>query len=327
MLTHDNCFCQSVNGWALGVSPAVVALVVLPLFHVGGLNGSVTPMLHVGATVVVPPRFDPAEALATIEKRRVNGVMAVPTVYQVLLEHPDFRKRDLSSLAVLISGGAPLPHALIDAYHKLGFEMRQGYGLTEASPGVTGMGPGDCLKKPRSVGKPCLYTEVRVVDDEGRDVPAGTVGEVIVKGPNVMKGYWNLPDETAAVLRDGWLHTGDLGAMDEDGYLEIVGRKKEMIISGGENIYPAEVEQVLAAHPAVAMAAVVRRPDPRWGEVPVAFVVLQPGRETTAREIEAFALARLARYKTPREYHFRPALPLSAAGKVLKRQLEQELAG
>lgn len=325
MLTHTNVFFQTINGWALGISPDIVALVVLPLFHVGGLNGSVTPMIHAGATVILAPKFDPADVLACVESKKVNGIMAVPTVYQMLIDHPDFASRDLSSLGVLISGGAPLPHDLIRRYHELGFEMRQGYGLTEASPGVTGMGPGDCIYKPASVGKPCLYTDVEIRAEDGTELPRGEVGEIVARGPNIMKGYWNLPAETAATLRDGWLRTGDLGTMDDEGYVTIVGRVKEMIISGGENIYPAEVEQALCSHPAVAMAAVVGKKDPKWGEIPIAFVMPAPGVTVESGQLEDHLAPLLARYKLPRQILVRPELPLSAAGKILKRELVKEL--
>ena len=324
MLSHHNVFFQTINGWALGNSPEAVTLVVLPLFHVGGLNGSVTPMIHIGATSVIVPRFDPAEVLELVEKWKVNGVMGVPTVHQMLLDHPDFAFRDLGSLAVLISGGAPLPHSLIDRYHDLGIEMRQGYGLTEASPGVTGMGPGDCRRKPGTVGKPCLYTEVRVVDDEGLSLEPGLTGEIVVSGPNIMLGYWNLPDESATAIRDGWLYTGDLGQLDDENYLTIVGRKKELIISGGENVYPAEIEQALESHAGVAMAAVVGRADEKWGEVPVAFVMPMPGTTVSPEELMDHILPMLARYKMPAALWVKEDLPLNAAGKIQKTELKEE---
>ncbi len=323
MLTHDNCFFQSVNGWALGISPDVVSLVVLPLFHVGGLNGSVTPILHAGGTVILVPKFDPAEVLKLVEEHKAHGIMAVPTVYQMLLEHPDFKTRNLKSLAVLISGGAPLPEALMNAYHELGFEMRQGYGLTESSPGVSGMGPGDDRRKPGSVGRPCLYTEVRIVREDGQECQVGDVGEILVAGPNIMKGYWGLAEETAAVLKDGWLSTGDLGYFDSDGYLYIAGRKKEMIISGGENVYPGEIEQVLCNHPDVAIAAVVGRSHELWGEIPVGFVIPYPGRTPSSEELVNYVAQRLARYKVPREVYVESMLPMNAAGKILKNELKK----
>ena len=305
------------------IPPARAAryLVAIHAFHVGGLGGSVTPILAVGGTAVLVPKFDPAEVLRLVEVHGVHGIMGVPTVHQMLLEHPDFETRDLSSLGVLISGGAPLPEALMQAYHERGLEMRQGYGLTEAAPGVTGMGPGDARRKPASVGRPCLYTDVKVVDDRGCEVPTGEVGELLCRGPNVMKGYWNRPDATAEVLVDGWLHSGDLARIDEDGYVTIAGRKKEMIISGGENVYPGEIEQILTNHPDVALAAVVGRPDDLWGEVPVAFVIPQPGRTPAPAELLACAAEHLAKYKVPRDLYVEPMLPMNAAGKILKSEL------
>jgi fatty-acyl-CoA synthase len=207
--------------------------------------------------VLLPPRFDVGEVLSTIERERVTGMVAVPTIYQRMYEHPAFSSTDFSSIVAFISGGAPLPESLIQKYHERGLEFRQGYGLTEASPGVTGMGPGECLRKAGTAGRPCLYVDVAILDEEGRPLPPGTPGEVCVRGPNVMAGYWNRPEETARALRGGWLHTGDIGLLDEDNYLTLIGRQKDMIISGGENIYPAEIEKVLHGHPAVAEVAVV----------------------------------------------------------------------
>jgi fatty-acyl-CoA synthase len=326
VLTHANCFWQSVNGWALGVSPSTVALVVLPLFHVGGLNGSVTPMIHVGATVVLPAKFDAGDTLDTIERERVTGMVAVPAVYQMLYDHPRFEQADLGSVEALISGGAPLSLDLIRKYHARGIEFRQGYGLTETSPGVTGMGPGECLQKAGTAGRPCLYVDVEIVDADDRAVARGTPGEVRVRGPNVMAGYWNRPEETAKVLRDGWFYSGDIGFLDEDSYLVLVDRKKDMIISGGENVYPAEIEKVLEQHPAVAEVAVVGRADARWGEVPVAFVVLRKGSHASCEELLELCARRIARYKTPKEILVRDALPRNAAGKILKPELRRQLA-
>jgi fatty-acyl-CoA synthase len=327
VLTHSNCFWQSVNGWALGVSPNTVALVVLPLFHVGGLNGSVTPMIHVGATVLLPPKFDVADTLATMERERVSGMVAVPAVYQMLYDHPSFEHTDLGSIEAFISGGAPLSLELIRKYHARGLEFRQGYGLTETSPGVTGMGPGECLRKAGTAGRPCLYVDVEVVDAEDRPLARGQAGEVRVRGPNVMAGYWNRPEETSKALRQGWFYSGDIGYLDEDSYLVLVDRKKDMIISGGENVYPAEVEKVLEQHPAVAEVAVVGRADARWGEVPVAFVVLRKGEQASAEELVEFCSSRIARYKTPKDVIVRQALPRNAAGKILKPELRRELVG
>jgi len=326
VLTHANCFWQSVNGWALGVSPDTVALVVLPMFHVGGLNGSATPMIHIGATVLLPPRFDVGEILTLIPRERVSGMVAVPTVYQMMADHPAFATTDFSSIAAFISGGAPLPESLISTYHERGLEFRQGYGLTETSPGATGMGPGECLRKAGTAGRPCLYVDIAIMDDNDRVLAPGQSGEVCVRGPNVTPGYWNRPEETARALRGGWLHTGDIGYLDDDGFLTLIDRKKDMIISGGENVYPAEIERLLAGHPALADVAVIGRPDPKWGEVPVAFIVLRPGMTPSPEELVEYCAAHLARYKTPKEYYVRPSLPRNAAGKLIKAELKRILA-
>jgi len=325
VLTHANCFWQSVNGWSLGVSPEAVALVVLPLFHVGGLNGSVTPMIHIGATVLLPPRFDVEDCLASIERERVTGMVAVPAVYQMLYEHPRFAATDLSSVEAFISGGAPLPPDLIEKYHAHHLEFRQGYGLTETAPGVTGMGPGECLGHAGTAGRPVMYVDLKIVDDAGAEAATGSAGEVLIRGPNVMAGYWNRPEETAATLRDGWFHSGDIGFLDPAGYLSLVDRKKDMIISGGENVYPAEIEKLLAGHPAVLDVAVLGRAHQRWGEVPIAVVVPRPGQTPSPEEIVAFCAERLAKYKVPTEVLFHDALPRNAAGKLLKPALRKTL--
>ena len=296
------------------------------MFHVGGLNGCVTPMIHMGATVLLSPKFDPGDILETIERERVNGMVAVPAIYQMLYDHPKFKDTDLSSIAAFISGGAPLGKELTRKYHERGLEFRQGYGLTETSPGVTGMGPGECLRKAGTAGRTCLYVDVRIVDEAGNALPVNEAGEVIVRGPNVMKGYWNRPEATAEAIRDGWFHTGDIGYLDEDGYLTLVDRKKDMIISGGENVYPAEVEKVLLEHAGVAEAAVIGKKDPKWGEVPVAFVVPVPGQKLEPQVLIDFCASRIAKYKTPKQVVIRTSLPHNAANKIVKKELKKELA-
>jgi fatty-acyl-CoA synthase len=324
VLTHENVFWQTINGWSLGVTPETVCLVLLPLFHVGGLNSSVTPMLHVGAAVILQRKFDARRVLRTLVEEKVTGIVAVPAIYQFLADLPELDGADLKALEVLISGGAPLPPHLIEFYHSRGFEFRQGYGLTEASPGVTGMGPGEFLRKAGSAGRLLLYTEVRIAGDDGKALPPGEAGEIWVRGPNVMKGYWQRPAETAAALADGWLHTGDIGKLDGDGFITIVDRKKDMIISGGENVYPAEIEKILAGHPDVELATVVGKNDRTWGEVPVAVVIAR--RESLKGEdLAAFLEGKLARYKIPREWVFVRELPLNAAGKVIKKEVKKTL--
>ncbi len=322
VLSHRNVFFQVVNGWALGIDPRAVGVVLLPLFHTGGMNGSVLPLLAVGATVVLQKRWDPAAVLAAIERERVSGMVGVPIQYQLMAECPAFDTTDFSSVACLISGGGPLSDAIGQRYLARGLQFTQGYGLTEAAPGVTGQLPEEFRAHPGSVGRQCLYVETQVVDDQGRVLPPRAEGEIRVQGPNVMLGYWGKPDETAKVLRDGWLYTGDLGWMDEDGYLYLSGRKKELLISGGENIHPKEVENVLEGHPGVAEAAVVGQPDPRWTEVPVAAVVRRDA-SLTADGLLEHARERLARYKVPHRVLFVESLPRNAAGKLLKKEIAE----
>ncbi|MDY0060437.1 MAG: long-chain fatty acid--CoA ligase [Myxococcota bacterium] len=326
VLTHGNTFWQTMNATALGLLPGTVGLALLPLFHVGGLLGSVLPVLFIGGTVVLQARFDAGETLRLIQAHKVQGMVAVPAIYQFLAAHPDFATTDLSSLVVLTSGGAPLPLHTIEVYRQRGVLFRQGYGLTEAAAGVTGMDPQDCFTHAGTVGKAVHFVSLRIVDDQGADVPPGARGELWVRGPNVMAGYWNRPEETAKVLVDGWLRTGDAASRDEAGYVTIYGRQKEMIISGGENIYPAELENALAEHAGVAEATVFGVPDATWGQRPVAFVAARPGQVLTAAELVAFLEERLARFKLPREFHLVPALPRSAAGKVLQDELRKLLS-
>jgi fatty-acyl-CoA synthase len=325
ILSHGNTFWQVINAVNMGLAPEVVGLNILPLFHVGGLNGSVMPVLFIGGTVVLQRQFDPVESLALIERHRVQGMVGVPTIFQMMASVPELESADLSSVVVFTSGGAPLPRHLQETYRKRGVVFRQGYGLTEAAPGVTGMDPEDAYRKPGSVGRACHHTEVRIVDETGVECPPGVPGELVVRGPNVMLGYWNRPDATAEALRDGWLHTSDIATMDADGYVTIVGRRGDMILSGGENIYPAEIEHAAADHPAVAECAVVGADDEKWGQRPVAFVACWPGHEIGAEELLAFLEDRIARFKLPREVRLLPMLPKNAAGKVLRAELRKLL--
>jgi fatty-acyl-CoA synthase len=327
VLTHGNTFWQTMNAVNLGIMPGVVGLATLPLFHVGGLNGSVLPLLFIGGTVVIQRQFSPLETLALIQEHKVQGMVGVPAMFQMMAAMPTFASADLSSVIAFTSGGAPLPLHTIELYRARGIVFRQGYGLTEAAPGVTGMEPQDAYVKVGSVGRPCHHTEVRVVDEQDHDCPPGVSGEVIVRGPNIMPGYWNRPAESAETLRGGWLRTGDAGHFDADGYLFVAGRIKEMIITGGENVYPAEVVNALAEHPSVADAAVIGMPDEKWGQRPVAFIVAWPGKPVDAASLGGYLEGRLARYKHPREYHFVPVLPRNATGKVVRGKLVEMLEG
>jgi fatty-acyl-CoA synthase len=310
LLTHANCFWTNLSlDRIAGVSGDDVVLQVLPQFHVGGWN--VQPLLAwwKGATVVLERAFDPGRALALIERKRVTTMMGVPANYLFLSQDPAFAEADLSSLRTAIVGGAPMPETLLETWQERGVAIVQGYGLTEAAPNVLCLPPEDAVRKAGYAGKPYPYV----------DVTLGDGGELLVRGPNVFAGYWRNPEATAAAFRDGWLATGDVAERDEEGFYRICGRLKEMYISGGENVYPAEVEAALHEHPAVKEAAVVGVPDERWGESGLACVVLAG--PASAEELLAHCHARLATFKVPREIRFLETLPRSGMGKVVKSEL------
>jgi long-chain acyl-CoA synthetase len=304
------------------------AIAVLPLFHVYGMNGVMNLGLHLAATLVLLPLFDIKMLMDTIRKERPTFFLGVPALYVAVNNYPGVDKMDLTCIKACFSGAAPLPVEVIEKFEeRTQARIAEAYGLTEASS-VTHVNPMYGLRKHGSVGVPIPGTDARIVDsDTGtRDLPPGQVGELVVKGPQVMKGYWNQPAGTAEVLRDGWLYTGDLARMDEDGYFYIVERKKDLILSSGFNIYPREVEEVLYEHPKVLEAAVVGVPDRVRGEKVKAFVVLKPNQTATRSEIIRFCRERLAPYKVPRAVAFRDDLPKSLAGKVLRRALREEEA-
>lgn len=306
-----------------------VTITHTPMFHTGGLLVYTLPLLTIGGTVVVMRRWDADELLMLVERERVTMFFCVPTQYQQLMQSPRFATSDLSRLRFLTSGGAPLPVALIEAWcavHAVPF--KQGFGMTEFGPGIFSMGPEFAVSKVGSIGRPNYFVDARLVDAQNQPVPVGAVGELVLKGPSMCSGYFADSDASAACIDDqGWFHTGDLARMDGDGFYFIVDRKKDMFISGGENVYPAEIEQVLYGHPAVLQCAVIGVHDVRWGEVGKACVVLKPGMCATPEELLDFLLARLARYKVPKGVEVLAALPISPAGKVLKRELRQAFDG
>jgi len=329
MLTHANLWWNNTNALHnFDVLQDDVTLTAAPLFHIGGLNVITLCTLQKGGTVVLHRSFDPAAALQAIAEHRVTTMFGVPAMFQFMAQHPAFADAPLSSLRTLICGGAPCPKPLLEVYAERGVAIQQGYGLTETAPMVTFLAPEYALSKLGSSGRTPLFTEVKLIDHEGGEVREPNVnGEVWVRGPNVMAGYWNRPEATAEVLDDdGWFRTGDVAFVDEDGFLYIADRVKDMIISGGENVYPAEVESVLFDHPAVTDVAVVGTPDERWGETVTAVVVVAPGKSLSLEELREFAADRLARYKLPRRVEVIDALPRSASGKVLKFQLRTQLA-
>ena len=324
VLTHGNVTWNVHNLMVdVDLTSSEVALVTAPLFHTAALNQVLLPTVLKGGTSLVEARFDPVRAIDLIESERVTLLFGVTSMYLALAAAPRFGEADLTSLRIALSGGAPIPESLLHTWLGRGLMIVQGYGLTESSPGATMLRAADGVRKLGSAGTACFFSDVRVVDAGGSDTGDGEAGEVLVAGPNVSPGYWHDAAATATAHRDGWLHTGDVAVRDDEGYLRIVDRLKDMYISGGENVYPAEVEQALHAHADVAECAVVGVPDERWGEVGRAFVVLRPGSSTTEDDLLAHLDGRLARYKLPRTIVLVPDLPHNASGKLLKSRLRE----
>jgi fatty-acyl-CoA synthase len=296
---------------------------VFPLFHAGGLFTYLSSQVIFGNTTVLTRQFDPAQVLDLLQRYRATVFAAVPTMYQMLLTASNWEEADLSSLRFCTSGGAPLPVPLVEKYtREKGIRFKQGFGMTEFGPGLFALPPEDAIRKAGSIGRPNYFVDVRVVDDDNQPLGPNQPGELVLKGPSRSSGYWNNSEAYAAVLdAEGWFHTGDIVRYDEEWYFYVVDRKKDMFISGGENVYPAEIEAALYRHPAVHMCAVVGAPDPKWGEVGKAFVVLKPGATATADELLAHMAVNLARYKVPKSVEFRSELPLSGMGKILRRDL------
>jgi acyl-CoA synthetase (AMP-forming)/AMP-acid ligase II len=326
MLTHANLawknFAHLVE---FGFDADDLGLACGPLYHVGALDLTTTTLLAAGATVIVHRTFDAAAVVDELERSRVTTVWLAPAMVNAIMALPGIEQRDLSSVRVIINGGEKMPIPLIERIQRTfpSAWFADAYGLTETVSGDTFLDRDNLVTKLGSVGRPCLYLELDVWDDEGRSVAPGERGEIVMRGPKVFKGYWRDPEATAVAFAGGWFHTGDIGVRDEDGYLFIVDRLKDMIVSGGENIAGSEVERVLYEHDAVLEAAVVARPDDRWGEVPVAFVARQPGAITTEDELIAHCQSQLAKFKVPKAITFVDALPRNPSGKVLKRELRQ----
>ncbi|HRE46128.1 MAG TPA: long-chain fatty acid--CoA ligase [Aggregatilineales bacterium] len=328
LLTHGNMTWNSVNtvtSWGLDAND--VGIISTPLFHTGALNVFTLPLIHVGGKSILCQRFDSNQIFDLIETGGVTVFFGVPTMFLALQQHPRWESADFSRLKIVISGGAPCPMPIFERFWAKGVDFKTGYGLTEAGPNTFWLPPEDVRRKPGAVGRPLIHVDVRVVRSDGSDCAADEPGELIIRGAHVTPGYWNNPTATAEAIREGWLHTGDLAKCDSEGYYTIVGRLKEMIISGGENIYPAEVESVLFAHPAIAAAALIGIPDPTWGEVGRAIVVLEVGRTLTVDELVQFLRERLAGYKVPKSIRFVNELPQTGAGKVDKQLLAHLYGG
>jgi fatty-acyl-CoA synthase len=314
-------------GSAIGLTGEDRTVVFLPNFHTAGINLHALPTLIAGGRVLLLETFDAEAITSLIEARRIDTFFGVPTVYQALLDHPRFAAAPLDGVRHWGCGGAPLPDALAERYRALGVRVCNGMGMTETGPTAFLVDPADAWERIGSVGKPQLLCSARIVGPDGRDVADGEVGDLLFAGPGVTPGYWRNEEATrAAFTADGWLRSGDLARRDPDGFYYIAGRRKEMFISGGENVYPAEVENVLSAHPAVVDAAVLSAPDPQWGEVGRAFVQLAPDARSDGAELAAFCRQRLAAYKVPRSFEFVPDFPRTSAGKIQKHLLAAEEA-
>src|SRR5229473_1514919 len=327
-LTHLNLFMNAhMVSHVFGSGPDDVTLAVLPMFHSFGQSSVMNVALHVGSTLTLVPRFDAEKVLEVIQRDRVTVFPGVPTMFFALLHHPGADRYDTSSLRIAVSGGAAIPGEVIQAFERrYKATILEGYGLSETSPTATFNFSAE-VRKVLSIGRPIFGVEVRIFDENDKELPPGKdhVGEIVIRGHNVMKAYWNQPQANAEAFKAGWFHTGDLGYVDDEGFFFIVDRKKEMIIRGGFNVYPREVEEVIYAHPAVAEAAVIGIPDERLGEEVKAVIALKPGATATAEDIMAFVKERVAAYKYPRTIQFVDTLPKGATGKILKKELKAQL--
>lgn len=331
MLTHGNLTWNAINVLTdFDISSKDVALMIAPLFHVAALGQGALPVILKGGSIVLEQKFEPGRVLELIEEHRVTNISGVPTTFQLLCEHPDWESTDISSLRNLTCGGSAVPLRVLDAYESRGLAFTMGYGMTETSPGATTLPPAYSRSKQGSGGLAHFHTDVRVVDPGDQPCPPGEVGEIQVHGRNVIAEYWNRPDATASSFvheeHATWLKTGDMGYFDEEGFLFISDRLKDMIISGGENIYPAQVEQQIASLEEVAAVAVIGVEDARWGEVPRAIVVVREGHELTEKQVLGHLDGKLARYKIPKSVVFVDSMPRTASGKIRKPDLRRQFA-
>lgn len=328
IMTHSNAAWNSINTittW--GITAETVAPLQLPLFHIGGAHIFCLPAVHVGGTTILCKSFDVEQTFDLIASAGVTHYVAVPTMFLLMQQHPRWDSTDFSHLKLVISGGAPCPIPIVEKFWARGIDFKTGYGLTEAPANNFWLPPNDVRRKPGSVGFPNFHVDMKIVRPDGSMCDVNEPGQLLIRGPHVIPGYWNRPDATAESIVDGWLHTGDLARYDHEGYFYIIGRSKDMLISGGENVYPAEVESVMHSHPAVAEAALIGVPDEKWGEVGRAIVVIEPGQMLTEDELIAFLRERLAKYKIPRSVIFVDALPKTAIGKLDKKVLARKYGG
>ena len=322
--THKMLFWNSVNTQLrLNLTGDDRSLSCAPSFHTGAWNVLVTPFLHQGAFTLLMRKFDPEDVLRALEKYEMTVWWAVPTMLKMMADSPVFEQVQLTRLRYFVVGGEAMPIPLIRKWHEKGILIRQGYGLTEVGPNVTSLNHEDAIRKQGSIGKPNFYYQVRIVDNQNRDVTPDAPGELLLKGPNVTPGYWKNPEATADTIREGWFHTGDLVRRDAEGFIYVVDRLKNMYISGAENVYPAEVEYQIRQHPAIDNVAIIGVPDVKWGESGMAFLVVKPGYNISKEEITAFCGDKLARYKIPKYICFLDELPKKDAGKNDRKKLRE----
>jgi len=329
MLTHGNMLWNAINmcGSPEGLLRTDATLAVAPLFHIGAMGIFSLPLLYLGGKVVTVDHFDPQQTLALMRAERVTVQFLVPTMWAALRDCPDMHDFDACAIRWSMSGGSPCPMPLLEFFGQRGWRLCDGYGLTETAPVCTIADPDRIRDKPASIGLPLRHVVCRVADDADCTLPVGEIGELLVRGPHIFKGYWGLARETAKALAGGWFHTGDLAISDAEGFITLVDRKKDMIISGGENVYPAEVERQLMQHPDVAEAAVIGIPDTRWGETVLALVCPRADAVLDSEALIVWMRERLAHYKCPRRVEFVKTLPRNATGKLLKRTLREQYAG
>lgn len=323
LITNKMLFWNSINtGLRLNLTQNEVILTFAPFFHTGGWNVLTTPVLHRGGKVILLKKFDPAQILSLSEVEKASILFGVPTMMAMMAEDPSFETTDLSTIRYAIVGGEPMPIPLIETWQNKGIPIRQGYGLTEFGPNVFSLNEEDAIRKKGSIGFPNFYIDAAIFDDNGNQLGANQIGELWLKGPVCMAGYWNNEEATSKTIENGWLKTGDMVKRDEEGYYYIVDRKKDMFISGAENVYPAEIEHVIRSHDDVKDVAVVGVPDEKWGEVGKAFVVSRSG-ESSEEDLRAFCKENLAKFKVPKYIKFLDELPKSDTGKILKRTLKE----
>ncbi len=321
--SHKMLFWNSINtAMSLLINTESRSINVMPLFHTGGWNVLITPFIHHGGYMLMMKKFEPSDVLKALETEKMSIFMGVPTMLKMIAEDPGFSDVDLSSLYYLIVGGEPMPIPLIEQWEKKGVPVRQGFGMTEVGPNLTSLHQDDAIRKKGTIGRPNYYVETRIVDKNGQDCQINEPGEFLLKGPMVTPGYWKNEKATKKAITDGWFHSGDMLIRDEDGYLFVVDRIKNMYISGGENVYPAEIERVLRSHKEIVAAAVVSMPDEKWGEVGKAFIVKTPQSLLSDKTIKTFCETHLAKFKVPKNVIFIDELPVNDTGKIDKLKLQ-----